>query len=174
MKTALITGVFLLALTFIITDALDVDKKQNCLPDSDIRACLNSLPNNIDKACSDVCGTSLMEYYYNCVPSEAAAFRLGYDMLCGSDGDDNGNNDGGDSNGGSGGDNGGNGGNGSNSGNGGNGGDNGDNSDNCDNGGDSGSSSAATVGAAVTILSAVLVLVAEISFIASFKRTDKV
>ena len=80
MKTALIAGVCLLALTITTTDA--VSKKQNCTPNLDILACLDGFDINSETVCTDDCRTALTEYYDDCVPAGADAFKTGYALLC--------------------------------------------------------------------------------------------
>ena len=132
MKTALIAGVCLLALTFTITDALKKKQDLSCVPTpgSDLFNCVTAFgTGDADALCNDNCRTALTDFYSNCPGGDTLDQVL--NQVCG----DNGGNGGG--NGGDGGNGGGNGG----------------------NGGD-GDSSAATVGVTLfTIVSAVLVAV---------------
>ena len=80
MKTALIAGVCLLALTITTTDALS--KKQNYTPNLDLLACLDGFDINSETVCTDDCRTALTEYYDDCVPAGADAFKTGYALLC--------------------------------------------------------------------------------------------
>ena len=80
MKTALIAGVCLLALTITTTDA--VSKKQNCIPNLDLLACIDGYNTNSKTVCTDDCRAALTEYYDDCVSAGADAFRKGYALLC--------------------------------------------------------------------------------------------
>ena len=84
MKTALIAGVCLLALTFTITDALD--KKQNAVDCANqgvnITTCIANLGSNPTSVCTGDCRTTLEAFYDACDPSGTA--RSPYDMACGS------------------------------------------------------------------------------------------
>ena len=80
MKTAVIAGVCLLALTITTIDA--VSKKQNCTPNLDLLACIDGFDINSETVCTDDCRTALTEYYDDCVPAGADAFRTGYALLC--------------------------------------------------------------------------------------------
>ena len=80
MKTTLIAGVCLLALTITTTDTLS--KKQDCTPNLELQACLDGYNTNSETVCTDDCRTALTEYYDDCVPLGADAFRTGYALLC--------------------------------------------------------------------------------------------
>ena len=80
MKSAVIAGVCLLAFTITTTDA--VSKKQDCIPNLDLLACIDGYNANSDTVCTDDCMTALTGYYNNCVPTGADAFRKGYALLC--------------------------------------------------------------------------------------------
>ena len=80
MKTALIAGVCLLALTITTTDAHS--KEQNCIPNFELQACIDGFGTNLKTVCTDDCRIALTEYYDDCVPAGADAFRTGYALLC--------------------------------------------------------------------------------------------
>ena len=108
MKTALIAGVCLLALTITTTDALSKKQNCDCIPDSELLACINGLVIKSVTICTEACKTALMEYYDNCVRFGADVVRQNYELLCDcGDDDDNGADDGDDGNDGDGSDNGG-------------------------------------------------------------------
>ena len=67
MKTALVAGVCLLALTFTITNALD--KKQDASPEcatleANATLCIDTSSSSVD--CSGSCRTALEEYFVEC------------------------------------------------------------------------------------------------------------
>ena len=86
MKTALIAGVCLLALTLTITDALD--KKQDVCgnPNDDVQACeaaTNAIPIDKDTLCTDRCKSALTEYLEDCYGDEAVdEFNKQFDQQC--------------------------------------------------------------------------------------------
>ena len=92
MKTALITGVCLLALTFTITesDALTQRfvKKQdvNCVnPGDDVQACVDAAdatPFNKDAVCTARCKSALAEYFEDCFDVSRDEFNEEYDKEC--------------------------------------------------------------------------------------------
>ena len=86
MKTTLIAGLCLLALTLTITDALD--KKQNAIECAnqavDVAECAASLAApDVDRSsfCSGSCSSTLEAFYDACDPTGEA--RVAYDNLCG-------------------------------------------------------------------------------------------
>ena len=87
MKTALIAGVCLLALTFAIADALD--KKQDigdCLvtPSGDVQACFDAGERE-DRAtaCSANCMSTVKEYFGKCFDGETLdELNRAYDQAC--------------------------------------------------------------------------------------------
>ena len=89
MKTAaLIAGVFLLALTFTIVDALD--KKQDVCPISgELEACFEAFTNgttiNVNALCTATCRSELTEYFRDCFGGAGFdQFNQEYTQLCGS------------------------------------------------------------------------------------------
>ena len=84
MKTALITGVCLLVLTFTITDALD-RKQDECLNSSnDVKACTIAFSNNNAASfCKLNCKTVLTDHYSNCeVGIDEDAANRKHTVLC--------------------------------------------------------------------------------------------
>ena len=80
----LINGVFLLALTLTITDALD--KKRECdNPTDEVKHCLGAAANLDDEIlCSSACKSTLTKYYNKCFKSDIfERFRLEYHQRCG-------------------------------------------------------------------------------------------
>ena len=78
-----INGVFLLALTVTITDALD--KKRECEnPTDEVNECLDAAANLDDEiVCSSSCKSTLTNYYNNCYDSDYfERFRLEYHQRC--------------------------------------------------------------------------------------------
>ena len=82
----LITGAFLLVLTFTITDALDKKQNDGCLHHSDeLRACLDAaMKDDGPTLCSSSCKSILTEYFRDC-SSDATLeqFRQEYHQRCG-------------------------------------------------------------------------------------------
>ena len=77
MKTALLAGVFLLALSFTIADALD-KKQGGCTVTDEFDACLDAgRNNNIGEFCSSSCRSALMD----CLSGDGLD---SYNQLCGS------------------------------------------------------------------------------------------
>ena len=81
MKTALIAGIFLLALTYTITDALD--KKQDiCTISDELNACLDAAANfSIGTLCSGNCRSELTDYFKDC--NRENALNQIYILVCG-------------------------------------------------------------------------------------------
>ena len=81
MKTALLAGVFLLALSFAIADV--VDKKQDeCNVTGEVAACLEAGTNvNIGEFCGSSCRTALTDYFNDCLDG---AGLDSYNQACGS------------------------------------------------------------------------------------------
>ena len=88
MKTALIAGVCLLLLTFTITDAMRLAKKQSveCLnPSNDAVVCLAAVDETpIDKGtvCTSRCRSALEEYLMDCLDVSKDEFDEGYSEEC--------------------------------------------------------------------------------------------
>ena len=90
MKTALITGVCLLVLTFTITDALTQRfvKKQdvNCLnPGDDVEACVDAAdatPFDKSTVCTSKCRSALSKYFEDCFDVSPDEFNEEYDKEC--------------------------------------------------------------------------------------------
>ena len=88
MKTALIAGICLLVLTFTITDAMRLAKKQSteCLnPSNDAVECLEAVDKTpIDKStvCTSRCRSALEEYLKDCLDVSQDEFDEGYSEEC--------------------------------------------------------------------------------------------
>ena len=84
MKTALITGVCLLALTFTITDALDKKQDECQNPSDDVKACAIALFNDdADSFCKLNCKFILTSHYENCeVDINVDAINQKYNVFC--------------------------------------------------------------------------------------------
>ena len=81
MKTALIAGVCLLALTLTITDALDKKQDECNNPSDDVQACKDATDK--DTACTGRCRSALTEYLEDCFGDEAVdEFNKEFDKQC--------------------------------------------------------------------------------------------